>query len=144
MSRRRIDPRGQAREPEHNAATALCFGDSPFFTYEVAELDPGDLPALLLYFDAHRLLPPFYVFDGTERTMAVVADAMRALDRPGSDEEEVLRSLVILGHSPCPAAMEALAEWAGGDRPLADVARAALGECAGMEPILPVSVGALC
>jgi len=88
-----------------------------------------DMDAWHAYVDAHVLLP--YDYDlGGPIAEAVADEAFDVLGKEGAPEIAWLRSIVILGHTPTVAALEALHRHASSGQPLADVARLAANECA--------------
>jgi hypothetical protein len=126
--RRRL--REQRRRVGGDSAIEAAIAGDEFglFTYEI---DPADVGSFELYLRAHQLLPFDYSYrpgiDDRE-----VERAVAALDRPDIAENELLRAIVILGHSPCRRSLEALGRLATGRGLRASLARHALGECAGM------------
>jgi hypothetical protein len=83
-----------------------------------------------LYFFAHSLLPADFVC-GEPAPPALVAAAIATLNQPETaTSHDVLRALVLLGHSPSSAALEALSRAVAQGGPWAGVAELARAECA--------------
>jgi hypothetical protein len=116
----------------------------PFFDPETGKfdikasfvaVDPNDMTSAALYFDAHRLMPFGYCFDPI-RDRDRVEEAAATFDKLDATEDELLRAIAILGHSPCKKALETLNRWSDTDHRHAAVARVALSECTGLASFL--------
>ena len=81
------------------------------------------------YMSAHSLLPNDYHLGGP-MARALEKEAFTALGDEAAPEVALLRSIVILGHTPTAAALQALHEHATSGRRLAGVAQMAADECA--------------
>ncbi len=92
---------------------------------------PAEEASLRLYIDAHGLMPPNYLYDSAS-CAELVSEAIRSLLGGERGTERLLRAIAILGHSPCPEAIEALTAFGDRDHPLAEVAGHALTECSAM------------
>lgn len=145
MSRRKI--RNRARYQTRRD------GRSPFDRIELPDGLPRDpagadgiVKELKSYIQAHALLPPSYVFDGTVGAKLLVERAAAVVDTSTNEDEETISAIVLLGHSPCERAIQTLTTFAETAHPLAGTARFALIECiklyttpyAGVVPELPV------
>ncbi|MFO8072025.1 MAG: hypothetical protein R6V85_09145 [Polyangia bacterium] len=92
---------------------------------------PAQDESLRLYMKAHRLMPPNYLYDSAS-CARLVSEAIRSLWEDQRGAESLLRAIAILGHSPCPEAIEALTAFGDRDHPLAGVAAHAITECSAM------------
>ncbi len=92
----------------------------------IAEEDMGALHA---YMNAHALLPADYHLGGST-ARALAQEALDSLGNDAAPEVAWLRSIVILGHTPTAAALQALDRHAQSGRPLAGMAKMASDECA--------------
>jgi hypothetical protein len=92
---------------------------------------PAQDESLRLYMKAHGLMPPNYLYDSAS-CAELVSEAIRSLLGGERGTERLLRAIAILGHSPCPEAIEALTAFGDRDHPLAEVAGHALTECSAM------------
>jgi hypothetical protein len=124
--------------------TNQCMTVYPFFDPKTGQfdiktsfvtVDPNDMTSAALYFDSHWLMPYGYCFDPI-RDRYQVEEAAGALDRIDATDEELLRAIAILGHSPCKKALETLNRWSNTTHRHAPVARVALSECTEMAHFL--------
>jgi hypothetical protein len=129
--------RNKKNKKDKNAdskAGQLFLGRTDFTTGEFTGsfYPPEAIEDMQAYMMAHSLIPFDYEF-GSPRSRAMVATAVEVLETPSaSSREEILASLAILGHSPCPEAYVALSDYVDSDKPHAGVACFALDECLGM------------
>jgi hypothetical protein len=128
MSRRKIRPRKKPAQPQG-------------FTYQTFRLVPEgieitdhvvpaeDVESLELYIGAHDLMPSCFVFDGGRECLAEVEEAATTLALEHAEDHEIARAIIVLGHSPCPRAIEALTRATDLPYPFGKMAHHALSEC---------------
>ncbi len=100
---------------------------------------------MLIYLRAHELLPPEMQRGqyGALPRPEVLETAIATLDRGVADPAKALEAIVILGHSPCDRAIEALERYITAAGRLAGVASAALAEVIDIVDICRRPQGAL-
>jgi hypothetical protein len=116
----------RANSGQYYLMTGLTYGD---FRVTGTPVDKKDLAALPVYCQAHSLLPPDYHILG-HTTVTQQREALAVMDRPAASSAELLRAIVILGHSPTADALEALERHGASSRTHARMARLAATECA--------------
>jgi hypothetical protein len=105
-------------------------------SWEISEQDLAYMPSYEL---AHQLMPaPTSPIFDPNAYLKQVPSSIQTLKEAteGTDHKTVLAALGVLGHSPVPAALQALAEFSRHGGSLAPVARLALAECAGIQSSL--------
>ena len=119
--------------------------EAEFFTQEQSEVEIGDedeapedvdedpeaalLDGMIPYIKAHALLPVGYFYDGSVAAVVTVEKAANELMGARTNGVDRLRAILVLGHSPCKRAVEALSAFAKTDHALAETAGFALSEC---------------
>ncbi len=125
------------RRPRPQLTNPNTVVDSPFFNPVSGQFDidtsvipitPNNAASAIRYLNAHQLIPYDYHFDPI-RDHSRVEVAATTLEKRDATEAEILRAIVLLGHSPCDTALETLYRWSNSDHLFASVARFALSEC---------------
>lgn len=91
-------------------------------------VDPSSEAEVVRYIEAHAMLPEG--FDATKAAwMATVSEALATMSDAQAGDDARLRSIVVLGHTPTPAALDTLERHAESGGKLATVAMIAADEC---------------
>lgn len=93
-------------------------------------IDPKDQPSLQSYIQAHAMLP--WDFNPVKDPTAFQkgTEALEVIGDQQASDPDLLLAIMMLGHMPSGAALEALQRHAASDRPFANIAKMAAMECA--------------
>jgi len=113
-------------DPLTQMTTRFTEGGFNITSTPIAEEDIGTMHS---YMNAHSLLPGDYHLGGP-LAQALEKEAFAVLADETAPDVALLRSIVILGHTPTATALQALHEHVTSGRRLAGVAKMAADECA--------------
>jgi len=123
-NRRRNRQRRQRKQPAPVLVTTSLDG----LEVSTCALPGVDLSHMQTYMEAHVLLPQDLDF-GEMPHPEHVRSAVNVLEAERSTPRRCLEAIVLLGHSPCPEALDALGRYARSGRPFAGLAPIAEAEC---------------
>lgn len=93
-------------------------------------IDAKDQPSLQSYIQAHALLPRDFSPHEDPTAFELGTEAVKVLGDQQATEPDVLLAIMMLGHTPSGAALQALQRHAVSERPFANIAKMAAIECA--------------
>jgi hypothetical protein len=99
------------------------------FDAAVRETPQSKLESSIAYVRAHALLPVTYLFDGSAGAVIAVEKAAADLERFNADPITRMGAIVLLGHSPCKRAVDALSIFIERGDDFSETAECALNEC---------------
>jgi len=130
MSRRKIKRRNKMTNNSfQNTDQFYSNFQDAFESASFTRFDDDEYSQMITYIDSHKYLSDHYVFDNSSACLKMINAAATILLKESLDEIECLSAIVLLGHSPCQQAIDALTLFSKKGHKHSHTARFALEEC---------------